>query len=43
MKTKRSDRGPKCSRKHHLDLEEQIERVVAHAQDIDEFSVLDKT
>ena len=26
-----------CSRKHHLDLEEQIERVVAHAQDIDEF------
>lgn len=25
------------SRKHHLDLEEQIERVVAHAQDIDEF------
>ena len=26
-----------CSRKHHLNLEEQIERVVAHAQDIDEF------
>lgn len=25
------------SRKHHLDLEEQIERVEAHAQDIDEF------
>ena len=26
-----------CSRKYHLDLEEQIERVMAHAQEIDEF------